>query len=439
VCSWDDLRVKYKWFAGKVLQSPIWELGMFWITAYILTGDTWRICYVEKRNDWLVRGFGALALLASIFDIVLRSSVDAGYNCGSFLFWMDVLALYSIVWDVSVLTFTQDEWYYVDVEQVKYIVGETVRVLCLLRLNRLSKLAYVDVRRSLSFWRWRRKPSATKVLPVAPDGDMDPAAATTRGMGGGEQGGSKVGMEFIEVTVRKVIIVIVGVCLFFPLLEPSRIIYPNPLYKFQRGGLYQLHELANDFYGNKSSTPTADQVRVLRTSVQVRASALPTTELGLHAAGPMFHSWLTHRGPSFLASRVSGQNFVAGIPPTVEIPFSTARVLYLKLVHVPLNVTNSWLQAVNVTMWSVDQIQREYRPIETPAVRVGGAWGSSAIFLGKRRVRWNALLNLMLRGFALVVLAAVGILFSGTQKVVVAPIERMVSERDGPPVGHWPT
>jgi hypothetical protein len=81
---------------------------------------------------------------------------------------------------------------------------------------------------------------------------------------------SKVGNEFIEMTVRKVIVVIVVVCLFVPVLEPSRLLYPRSVFQYQQQGLDQLHQFTSSIYGNHSHAVTAQEQLLVKKSLIVR-------------------------------------------------------------------------------------------------------------------------------------------------------------------------
>ena len=252
------------WFTNWVINTFVWELAMFIITLYILTGDTWRICYINKDHDWLVEGFSVFALTICVVDILFRTLASDGYKA-SFLFWMDVLSLYSICWDISVLVIAKKHsiWY-ITSDQIYLTVGESVRILCLLRLARLARLVNVDCRQTLQR-KWKRSKKSIVPLPLPTSDPNDPNKTSSKG-----EERSRVGNEFIEVTVRKVIVVIVVVCLIFPLLEPSRIVFPNDVYKFQTSGLGHLHEMAGVYYSNSSRPISAAEEKIMKESVQVR-------------------------------------------------------------------------------------------------------------------------------------------------------------------------
>jgi hypothetical protein len=153
---------------------------------------------------------------------------------------------------------------YVDRDQIYVTVGETVRVLCLLRLARLARLVNMDCRF------WVRRPKKGAVAPA-------PQPAATEG-GEGEKPAdpslvkerSRMGNQLIEEAVRKVIVVIVFIILIFPLLEPSRIIYSHAVKKFQRQGLDQLHDVASKIYSNATNLPMTQKNIMMKKNVQVR-------------------------------------------------------------------------------------------------------------------------------------------------------------------------
>lgn len=101
-------RTSCLWFVNKVLQSSYWDLVMLLLTVWMLAGDTFRVTYVRKENDWKVEGFSICALAVCFLDICFRLIAESNYNC-SFLFMMDMFSLYSIVWDIGVLIYQKDK------------------------------------------------------------------------------------------------------------------------------------------------------------------------------------------------------------------------------------------------------------------------------------------------------------------------------------------
>ena len=199
-------------------------------------------------------------------------------------------------------------------------------------------------------------------------------------------------MEFIEVTIRKVITVIVLICLFFPLLEPSRMIYVSPIYKFQKVGLEQLHRLAGTFYPYENSVASVAEQALLKQNLQYYATITQNADVG------MMEGW--------------------------------SQVLYLELQHVPVSLTNQWLHEVNISTWSLNDLHQTYRPIEIPAYRIPGdnhQGQSLAYFLAKPRLDEYSTRNMILRLVVLFMVFFVGILLTGTHNIVIAPIERMVN------------
>lgn len=125
------------------------------------------------------------------------------------------------------------------------------------------------------------------------------------------------------------------------------------------------------------------------------------------------------------------------------------RLLYLQLSNIPLATTNRWLAEVvnssssstlsvsSSSPSSLSALQAMYRPIELPACRIGSkeegdydniSSSTRAFFDGRPRLRSCTLRNMGLRFCVLLVFFVVGLLFTGTQNVVIAPIERMVCQ-----------
>lgn len=81
---------------------------MVLMTFWMLAGDTFRITYVRKENDWKVETFSGIALGVCLVDMVFRLIAESAYKY-SFLFVMDVFSLYSIIWDIGTLIYQRDK------------------------------------------------------------------------------------------------------------------------------------------------------------------------------------------------------------------------------------------------------------------------------------------------------------------------------------------
>jgi hypothetical protein len=92
------------------LSNLLWDILMFTVTMYMLSGDTVRVVIVKKEHDWMVEGFSIFALGMCVVDMMLRTIADFGTYFNSFLFWMDLFSIYSICWDISVLAASQTVW-----------------------------------------------------------------------------------------------------------------------------------------------------------------------------------------------------------------------------------------------------------------------------------------------------------------------------------------
>ena len=242
----------------------MYNLVLFIVTLFILSGDTLKYLGIDKGDDWSIQAFSCFSLAIYCFDILMRYLCEDQY-LGSFLFWMDVISLSAVIWDIILNSYSNAVWH-LNKSQTFMSVGESLRVFCLLRIARMARVVtLIDNFRAWvpeTFSKVKRR--ANSVLPVNTPEGAEPSPQKTEQI---KKERSRVSNEFIEMTVRKVIVVIVVVCVFFPLLEPSRIIYSNPLPKNQRDGLAQINSMSELIYSQ--SPVSAEQMQVLKAYTQV--------------------------------------------------------------------------------------------------------------------------------------------------------------------------
>lgn len=400
----------------KVLHSVIYDLFMLLVTLFILTADVIRYVFMDKKDDWGMQALIGFALVLFSVDIGLRFICEERY-CNSYLFWMDAFSMLAMIWEIIVHLLSEQTWADPDFDYV--MIGESIRVVCLLRIARMARIVTLMDQCSVSCKRMihpsKRKQSVLPVNTPQQDGQASSEQLQPQKAEQLNRERSRVSNEFIEMTVRKVIAVIVLLCLFFPLLEPSRIVYSTIVQGSQREGLAQVSHVSDLLYSK--GQPTATEFQVLKSSLQVRLTRNPLPPCKGLASRRVNVCMppLPPPNPSQDYAHVAGQN-----------------LLWLKLAHVPQNVTDSWLREANVTsLLSLPEIHAKYRELEAPAVRYGR---TTAFFDTKRRVSHFALMNLALRCFALILIVACGIIFQYAQSAVTVPIERMVSEDHAEPL-----
>jgi len=163
---------------------------------------------------------------------------------------------------------SRDVWR-LDRSQTRMSVGESLRVFCLLRIARMARVVTLIDKFMASIKVFSAQGSKVarraSILPVNTSEAAESSPPLKSEQLKTER--SRVSNEFIEMTVRKVIVVIVIVCVLFPLLEPSRIIYSSPLPRSKREGLQQLDSMSQLVY---SQTPvSAQQMQTLKRYTQV--------------------------------------------------------------------------------------------------------------------------------------------------------------------------
>lgn len=251
----------------KVLHSAIYDFFMFIVTLFILTADVIRYHLVDMDHDWRVQALSSFALVLCSIDIGLRYLCEENY-ANSFFFGMDVMALLAVIWDI-VLHIMSDGVWYLNRGASSFSLGETIRVLCLLRIARMARVVTMIDQCSLSFQRFLQSRSKPTILPVntpQKEGEAEPQKEPQKAEQLNTER-SRVSNEFMEMTIRKVIVVIVLVCLIHPLLEPSRMVYAKELPLSYRQGLAQISQLSDMIYAQ--GQPTDTRLEILKLSIQV--------------------------------------------------------------------------------------------------------------------------------------------------------------------------
>ena len=210
-----------------IIDHKLFGLVMALFTVFALFGDDIRLSTCAKSSDDVFFGISAVTFLAFLAELLLTHFARSDYT-GGFYFWLDFIAMLSIVPDIGwlwePLTGTGDgQGSDVGQEALKAgrasragtRAGRLVRIIRLVRLVRLVKLYKVTVGRDDE----KRMKQRIREQP------------------------SKVGEKMSEMTTRRVIMMVLTLILILPFFDGG---LEERINQFQAFGINRLHHMPQD-------------------------------------------------------------------------------------------------------------------------------------------------------------------------------------------------
>ena len=225
-----DLEERFFVLCERVLNHDAFSNLMGILTVFALFGDDLRLAFCPPDSDESFTIISCIALFAFILEFGLQNYVRPEYR-GNFYFWLDLVSTLSLVTDIpfmmEALTNTKDSS---DSDSAAALkagrtsragakAGRVVRIVRLVRMVRIVKL-----------FKLKQQKEADKQAEQEEeeeDFSREP---------------SKVGKKLTELTVQRIIVLLLVMICFFPFLDsPMEIIGSAPLNDFQTYGLRTLH------------------------------------------------------------------------------------------------------------------------------------------------------------------------------------------------------
>lgn len=367
----------------RVIDGRTFTVTITSLTVYALFGDDFRVAFTEKPADPVFYVISIIALLFFIFELVVNFVYKKEYRFG-FYFTLDFFATLSLIpdigwiWDAIVGTGSDQN----QAEALKAgrasragsKAGRIVRIVRIIRMVRIVKLY--------------------KMTKGDEGADLDEIEIANEP--------SKVGKKLTELTTRRVIVLILVMLMVLPLFDGG---YDDKVNQLQIDGLGTLHRFSQPEY----SAPTS----IMESTVQNYA------RLG----GKLF--WLE----------------ISGIPkPTVDTWLSNVKFSNEDgSAANPLNTNpeNGWSPSF---LWSSLSQLDNYRATEAELVKNVGCYSSSGVFTANASCTTmayfdntpttvhNAVMSILKTNFVMLVLGAAVMMFTrDAERLVIQPIERMVS------------
>jgi class 3 adenylate cyclase len=307
---WDDLYRHYKKVMRCVADSKSFNLLTILLTVYALTGDDIRLLCSNQPQDAIFNGITILCIVVFLLEIVICTFGRDDYFL-SFFFWLDCISTVTLLLDltyVSELIHQDDE----EVDNVRTSrsakigarAGRMVKVVRLVRILKLYKAIY-EARRA------RQKRERRGNDPGEEDDwdDIDVTDPSIKNL----PGESRVGKKLSDLTIRRVICLVLLMMLVLPVLRI------DASEQFPTSATYGADIIHESFFGmlekinEGADASTLDQMRT-----DYEHSVLQYV---------FYHNWFESRRPKCLYERQCARDYDSHVV-WIGIAASSEEVLY---------------------------------------------------------------------------------------------------------------
>ena len=227
-------------FFDKVLKSKEFNVLMVILTVYALFGDDVRLAFYDVDDDQVFYNLSTFAMAMFLIEMGLQYYFREEYRWG-FYFWLDVLSTASMIPDTNLLTAVL----YSDGDS-SAAGGETASTMKAGKTSRAGAKAgrVVKIVRLIRFVR------IFKILKMRKQAEDD-EATTDDGKNLEaklEEEPSKVGKKLTELTVRRVIVIVLAMIMIFPFLDdPDAFVGETEFTSYEALTLNDLHLMTDTF------------------------------------------------------------------------------------------------------------------------------------------------------------------------------------------------
>lgn len=186
-------------------------------TVWALAADDIRLMATAAPADYYFDVLTVICLLVFFVEIVLSCLGKKDYVCG-FFFWLDVCSLTTLVFEITSVNEAVLQNETEDVEDMGSSktarLARAARMVKVLRLVRILKLYKVI----LDSKRLRFSGGAKDDNELTDDAELELLMASNSAE-------SKIAKRLSDLTLRRCVILVLGMMLFYPLLEPDKELY----------------------------------------------------------------------------------------------------------------------------------------------------------------------------------------------------------------------
>jgi class 3 adenylate cyclase len=222
------------------------------LTLLVLFLDDIRVAYAPKSSDGGFYSFYFVALIMFSLEMIVFCLGQRKYlfPCPSFYFWLDLVAIFSVMIDIP--------WIWDRLEFVNNLNSEAViagkasrigtkaarvvRVIRVLRMVRIAKILSYENRKQF-FKRKAKMDEDHEAINKLTD-ISSPEKRALQHDAKAKKEPSAVSQKMIQLTNRRVILIVLGCILIFPFFDANFIFLPQD--QFEEYGLVDLHRIPQD-------------------------------------------------------------------------------------------------------------------------------------------------------------------------------------------------
>ncbi|GLE05797.1 hypothetical protein PINS_up014978 [Pythium insidiosum] len=367
-----------------LLESRPVTLLMLVVTIYALFGDDLRLSSFSRAADNTFYALATVCLVLFASEFIVSSYAKPGYLF-SFYFILDLIATFSVLPDIgwiwaSIIGGTSNKSSALKASKATRAgsrAGRIVRVVRAVRLFRVVKIL-----------KWKHQDTDESVQEVKE---------------------SKVGSKMGEVTVQRVVILVLFLIMLLPVFDGG---YGEKDYRFQDVGLRSIHMVLS----SGMTTPSSIEYRRLFDGY-------------VRDGGLLVYISVSNVSQSQVIQDLANLRFQPTDAPSADYTLTK-------------NPSNGWTNEMVLPDYS--SVVDKFRDVEVNVVRAKGCFGadfitwdkpddtsacqSIAVFDNSSQSKSDAAFNIIKTCFIIVVLVSASTLFIRTaRKLVLEPIERMMS------------
>lgn len=201
-------------YARIIVENNIFVFVTTMLTFYALTGDDFRVICTEKNADNYFNGMVLICVFIFASEICLSCVGKDDYFLG-FFFWLDIISTITLILDLTWVSNLLNGSSGKNVRsgrtaRVGARAGRVVRVLRLVRILKLYKAYYESKQRQAELEKRRQ---------AGEEDDWDESDYETADKQEENDKESRVGKKLSEITIRRVICLVLAMLLFLPMLR----------------------------------------------------------------------------------------------------------------------------------------------------------------------------------------------------------------------------
>jgi len=354
----------WKWYFLVIVESKPFVSLMMLLTIYALIGEDTKLMTTDKNADTIFMVLTCVCMGLFTMEIIMSSLAKEDYYM-SFFFWLDIISTLSLILDIpevnDMMLGSDEELQNMRGSRTARIgarLGRIVRVLRLVRILKLYKAVFEQVQAK------RRRDKRLKKRRPGEEEDWADMELTTQ-----EHRESRVGIRLSELTIRRVIFLILFMMLLLPLLRV------DPAMQFASSAQYGADLVYSTFTRLQKEGTTAARQAYDKALLKYL----------------YYHSWFTMESSSCPFDRQCAKHYTSGvfwfgIASAVDFPDATLEDM-IDIGKLNGTTIESWeYEQIELVQASEDSAYRyNYgRMPEVQKEKMGARWNEDCPYRGAR-------------------------------------------------------